>query len=124
MTDREEALIVLEKAISRVDRVLVPWGFQFEVIKNDFGHYAYACGQYKRGNTEIEFMYRLPGGWGSISYNMHIQTQTGFIIEKEIFSLGHPGLMGRLGHENDSHLIETNYGSVARSGGDPIEAFI
>src|SRR5688572_25486701 len=122
MTAREEASSILKEAITRVDRIVVPWGFQFELIKNDVTHLAYACGQYKKGNTAIQLIYRLRRGWGAINYQVHLHTQTGFVIEQEVFGLGHPGLMRRLGHENDCHLIECNHGSVARGGGDPIEA--
>ena len=63
-------------------------------------------------------------GWGAINYQVHLHAQTGFVTEKEVFGLGHPGLMLRLGHENQCHLIERNNDSISRNGGDPIDALI
>ena len=125
MTDREKGLAQLRKAVARIDQVLVPWGFRFDLGENDLSSPGgYACGFYRRGSTRIGLICRANYGLGCVEYEYETITDDGFVRESVRYGLDHTGYMQRVGHDRDCLLIEEELSAIARDGGDPVDALI
>ncbi len=122
-----ESLDWLRHAVTRIDDVLVPWGFQFQVRESGFSSAGgYANGFYSRGSIRILLIYRKGWGLGSVLYEQEEVVTAGYLREKIVYDLDHQEYMKRIGHSDDCHLIlpEESISSQARDGGDPVEALI
>jgi hypothetical protein len=68
MTTKVATLAALQDAVRRLDAVLVPWGLQFRLEGNDYGHQAFAAGWYERGPTRVGLIWRSRTGLGAVVY--------------------------------------------------------
>jgi hypothetical protein len=125
MTSIEQSLTLLRQAVSRIDDVLVPWGFQFHLGEDGFSSPGgFANGFYGRGPTRIRLIYRAMLGLGCIQYEQETDDELGSLRQRTTYGMGHPGYMRRIGHGDDCCLIEDRISPVARDGGDAVDAFI
>lgn len=124
---REMSLAALQEAVARIDEVLVPWGFQFQVA--NIGHSSpggYANGFYARGSTRIGLIYRASLGLGCVVYEQDESVEDRYSCKRITYSIEHLSYMRHLGYGDDCWLIASRDGlsSVSRMGGDPVLAFI
>jgi hypothetical protein len=120
------SLGLLLKAVARIDKVLVPWGFRFDVTEHGYSSPGgFARGRYCRGPTRIRLIYRANQGFGGVIYEQEIITDHGlFLREQIVYTVGHPSLMLRIGHADDCCMIEKGISSAARDGGDAVGALV
>jgi hypothetical protein len=110
---RQESLEGLQNIVLKLDPVLNPYGFVFELESNGFSSLGFfASGYYKRLPIQIGLIYRHC--LGSVNY------------EWDEFNMSHTDYMEYLGHAHDCKLIynEGGFESVARDGGSPTIALI
>ena len=123
MTDNEATVGALLLAVERIDSVLVPWGFQFELMEDGYSSPGrFANGYYRRGPTRIRLIYRASHGLGCVSYEYETMTDLGpFLYEQIVYGISHENFMQRIGHADDCHLLKKGNNSAARDGGDSVE---
>lgn len=108
-----ESLRSLQDIALKLNPVLNPYGFLFELQSNGFSSLGFfASGFYKRPPIQIGLIYRHC--LGSVNYQW------------DEFDMSHTDYMGYLGHADDSKLVydEGGFESIARDGGDPVAALI
>lgn len=116
----------LTTCVNRVDPLLRPWGFVFEVHETRHSHCGpFASGHYVRGFTRIGLSCR--DTIDNIYYEHSFVTENRWSREIERFDISHDGLMRGLGHSDDCRLIRSQNlpdAIVARGGGDRVDALL
>jgi hypothetical protein len=109
----KESLLSLQDIVLRLNPVLNPYGFVFELEGSGFSSLGpFASGFYKRPPLQIGLIYR--SAIGSVNYSW------------EEFKMSHTDYMAYLGRADDCRLIYNKdwFESLARDGGDPVTALI
>ncbi|MGO8690529.1 MAG: hypothetical protein ACLQLG_12980 [Thermoguttaceae bacterium] len=121
----EICLAAMRETVARLDELLVPWGFAFDLAENgDASPGAFASGFYRRGPTRLGLVYRRTLGLGVVLYERETVTQNGCLREHEVFGMDHLAYMRELGHGDDCKLVVDGICSLARNGGDPVAALL
>ncbi|MFL6247869.1 MAG: hypothetical protein ACJ74H_17740 [Thermoanaerobaculia bacterium] len=104
----------LAAAVARLDPVLQPLGFRFVADANGEAHMAFASGFFVGSAVKIGLIFRKRGTFGCVIY------------ENENSNMSHSDLMQYLGAQDRQRLLYSDsiMTSVARGGGDPIDALI
>jgi len=117
-------LASLEACVARLDGVLTPWGFRFELDGVHSSHVGlYATGSYIRGATSISLCCREEVD--NVLYEHTFVRANQCSRETERFSMGHMALMKEMGCATECRLVGNDtYPDllVARDGGDRAEA--
>jgi hypothetical protein len=116
----EEAKQFLLTGIQKIDPILNPVGFVFELSKTGKTHGGdFATGYYQKGNKIIQLIYRTNTGLGCVIYGY--RQYTGFYIQLDV---SHTALIKQIGRYNDSKLrySDSKFASFSRDGVDPFEA--
>ena len=92
----EICLAAMRETVARLDELLVPWGFAFDLAENgDAFPGAFASGFYRRGPTRLGLVYRRTLGLGVVLYERETVTQNGCLREHEVFGMDHLAYMRR-----------------------------
>jgi len=108
-----ESLQHLQNIVLRLDPILNPYGFVFELEGKGFSSLGlFASGFYRRGPLKIGLVYR--SCFGSVNYSW------------DKFNMSHSDYMEHLGYIDNCKLIydEDSFESIARDGGDAITTLI
>jgi hypothetical protein len=85
VTDSNATVGALLEAIERIDGVLVPWGFQFELMEEGSSSPGrFANGHYRRGSTRIRLIFRASRGLGCVGYEQETMTDLGPFLQEQI----------------------------------------
>ena len=126
MNRRQAIADSLAASVTRIDDLLIPWGFTFEFDGVHGSHTGpYASGRYVRDATHIGLSCR--DTIDNIYYQHSFVKVNLCSRETETFVIGHDTLMRALGRSDDCWLLETNKlpdAIVTRDGGDRVAALI
>jgi hypothetical protein len=110
----DECRKALGEAVTRLQPVLQPLGFNFDGSESGQAHMPFAAGFFIGDAMKIGLIFRQRGTLGSVNY------------ENEVSNMSHDDLLRSLGAQDRQRLIydDAAMASRAKDGGDPLDALV